>query len=106
MAKLVQDRPSSHAHKLVLETAVGMCHELYDTMMHDDHWYRYWKSANPGLNGVQLEKAFVKKNLDRLLPQARATMAGMLRTSNDESLKETIYEALVLDATLVRGRMN
>lgn len=102
----MSDRPSAHAHKLVKETAEAMAHELYDTMMKDDFWYNYWKKANPRIASQprQLELAFVRKNLSKLLPQARATLAQMLRDTHDESLKETIYEALLLDATLVRGR--
>lgn len=100
----VPNRPSSHAHYLVKETAEGMAHELYDHMMQDDKWYDFWKKKNPGLNSKQLEEVFVKRNLSILLPQARATLAQMLRGSEDGALKETIYEALLLDFTLVRGR--
>lgn len=104
----MNERPSAHAHKLVKETAEAMAHELYDTMMKDDFWYRYWKKSNPRIadQPKQLEMAFVRKNLPKLLPQARATLAQMLRTTPDEKLKETIYEALILDATLVRGRVS
>jgi hypothetical protein len=98
------NRPSSHAHFLVKETAEAMGHELYDTMMSDDVWYNLWKKKNPGLRPKELEELFVKNNISKLLPQARATLAQMLRNSHDERLKETIYEALTLDATLVRGR--
>lgn len=101
-----QERPSGHAHFLVKETAVAMAHELYDTMMQDNEWYRVWKLQNPGCNAKKLEKRFVDKNLARLLPQARATLAGMLRTTGDEAIQEQIYEALVLDGTLIRGRMH
>jgi|SRR5262245_43718880 len=97
-------RPSAHAHKLVHATAVAMAHELYDTMMHDNEWYRIWKLQNPELGAKELEERFVAKNLSRLLPQARATLAAMLRNPGNEHLKEEIYEALVLDATLIRGR--
>lgn len=102
---MVSNRPSSHAHWMVRDTAVAMAHELYDTMMSDDKWYRMWKFQNPGLTAKALEQAFVDKNLGILLPQARATLAKMLRTSTDTKTQEAIYEALTLDATLVRGRM-
>lgn len=97
-------RPTKHAHKLVHETAVAMAHELYDTMMQDDIWYGIWKQRNPGANKKKLEEVFVAKNLSGLLPQARATLAGMLRTTADETLRDQIYDALVLDATLLKGR--
>jgi hypothetical protein len=98
------NRPSSHAHFLIKETAEAMGHELYDTMMSDDLWYGLWKKKNPGLSRRALEELFVKNNLSKLLPQARATLAQMLRNSSDPVLKEQIYDALILDATLVRGR--
>lgn len=102
---LVQARPSSHAHYRVYETAVEMGHQLYDHMMMDNQWYAQWRAANPELKGQALEARFVAKNLRLLLPQARAAMAALLRTTNDEVMKEEIYEALCLDATLVKGRV-
>lgn len=111
MTKMIIDdgstaRPSSHAHKLVRETAVAMAHELYDTMMQDNQWYTTWKSANPDLveRPRQLEARFVAKNLARLLPQARATLAKMLTQTSDAALRDSIYEALCLDSSLLRGR--
>lgn len=81
-----------------------MAHELYDTMMQDNLWYDLWKKKNPGKNAKALEQAFVDKNLSLLLPQARATLAAMLRNTMDPKVEEEIYEALTLDATLIRGR--
>lgn len=100
----MSDRPSSHAHYLILETAEAMGHELYDTMMRDDWWYDYWKKQNPGLEGKELEERFVKRNLSKLLPQARAAVTRYMVECQDESLKQTMYEALLLDNTLIRGR--
>lgn len=97
-------RPSKHAHYLVKETAEAMARELYDTVMQNDFWYAYWKRQNPGLEGKALEDRFVQRNLARLLPQARATLAKMLAEPGDSVLKEQIYDALLKDATLVRGR--
>jgi hypothetical protein len=74
--------------------------------MMDNQRYKVWQRQNPGLNSKQLEQAFVDKNLAKLLPQARAVLAKMLETSPDEEMKQLIYEALILDATLVRGRVN
>jgi len=102
----VSNRPSSHVHKLVHQTAVEMAHQLYDHMMMDNRWYEQWKRANPGLSSRGLADRFVAKNLSKMVPQARATLAGMLRTCSDESIKEDIYEALLLDRTLIRGRGN
>lgn len=101
---MTTNRPSKHAHHLVHSTAVGMAHELYDTMMGDNEWYGQWKALNPGISPKGLEDRFVAKNLGLLVPQARAMLAHMLRTSVDDILKEQIYEALLLDNTLIRGR--
>jgi hypothetical protein len=81
-----------------------MAHELYDTMMQIDGFYAQWKGLNPELGPKALEAKFVRRNLGQLLPQARAALAAMLRTCPDPNLCETIYEALILDHTLIRGR--
>lgn len=99
-------RPSAHAHKVVLDMAIEMAHELYSTMMSDNQWYDHWKRANPRIakQPRQLEARFVQKNLALMLPQARAMLAGALSRTTDPALAETIYEALLLDNTLTRGR--
>jgi hypothetical protein len=97
-------KPQAHVHKLIAETAQGMAHELYDTMMSDNTWYSLWKSWHPDANAAQLEAAFVAKNWARLIPAARAILAGMLAQPINDVLKQTIYDALLLDNTLKRGR--
>jgi hypothetical protein len=92
------------AHKLVAETAMAMAHELYDTLMSDNLWYEAWTAQNPGLGPKALEARFCAKNQQRLLPGARATLAGLLREPIDPGQKEVIMEALLLDATLRVGR--
>lgn len=107
MNKSVRTGPgATHAHKLVRETAIGMCGELYDTMMQDNEWYATWKRANPRIADQprQLFAAFLARNLPRVISQARATLASMLTTTTDPELRESIYEALCLDNTLLRGR--
>jgi hypothetical protein len=100
-------RPSAHAHSLVHQTTVEMAHELYDTMMSDNAWYDLWKSQNPGLTPRGLADRFVARNLSKLLPQARAVLAGMLgNPMTDPATKDQIYAALTLDNTLLRGRGN
>lgn len=102
----MQHRPSSHVHWMVRDTAVAMAHELYDTMMLDNSWYKHWKDTHsPHYTAKRLEEAFVNKNLAQLIPQARAVLAKMLRDSSDPKVQESIYEALTLDATLIRGRV-
>jgi hypothetical protein len=95
----------AHCHKLLAETAKAMAHELYDTMMLDNEWYQIWKRRNQGKGARALELAFVAKNWGRLVPNARATLAEMLGNPLlDPALAEQIYDALLLDSTLVRGR--
>lgn len=95
----------AHAHPMIAQLANEMAHELYDTMMEDNLWYEMWKFQNTGITSAQaLESRFVRKNIEKLLPQARATLAGMLATNIPEELKEQIHNALVMDKTLVAKR--
>lgn len=104
MTILKPGQKTKHAHKLVVETANEMAHELYDTMMQDDKWYTHWKTQYPGVSAKGLEYRFVQRNLPRLIEGARVVLAGMLAGPAPQVLKDQIYEALVLDATLKRGR--
>jgi len=97
-------RPSKHVHKMVADTAKAMCHEVYDTLMQRDEWYALWKSQHPKLHGAALEEAFVRTHWGKYVDGARATLAAMLGRPIDESLKESIMDALMLDNTLLRGR--
>jgi hypothetical protein len=99
-------RPSAHAHRVIRDMAVDMAHQLYDTMMQDNEWYALWKRLHPRIADQprQLEAAFVRRNLARMLPQARAMVAGALAKTTDAELANSLYEALTLDATLTRGR--
>ena len=85
----------SHAHKLVAKTAMEMAQEVYE------------KSA--GRSNEFYEKypdreAYVTSCWALYLDAARATLAQLLTTNMEESLKEQIYDALIKDATLRRGR--
>lgn len=91
-------------HKLVLETARSMANSLFEVVMLNNEWYDGWKKARPGQSERALRAAFVAKHTVRLLPSARATLASMLTSTPDAALKEEIYEALCLDATLKQGR--
>lgn len=93
-----------HAHKLVAETARSMAHDVYDSLMRNDELFKEWKNLNPDATPKALETRFVNKIAAQLLPQARATLAGMLAQPYDEVTKAQIHEALILDATLMKGR--
>ena len=72
-------------------------------MENNEVWER-WQAQHPGFSRRHLELAFVKKYLAAFVAPARALMASRLVGAVDEGVKEAIYEALILDATLVRGR--
>jgi hypothetical protein len=97
-----------YGHKLVVDTAVQMAHELYDSMMMQNQWWEEWKRLNPGASRHTLEQRFVNKNLPLLVPQARAALAKCLQPGQvpglTERQKEEIAEALILDNQLVASR--
>lgn len=85
----------AHAHKLVAQTAKEMAQEVYEKNAgRSNDFYKEY----PDLNG------YVENCWALYLDAARATLAQLLTTNLDESLKEQIHEALVRDATLRRGR--
>lgn len=101
-------RQTIYGHKLVVDTAVQMAHELYDSMMMQNQWWEEWKQLNPDASRYTLEKRFVEKNLPLLVPQARAALAKCLAPGQAPGLterqKEEIAQALILDNQLVAAR--
>jgi hypothetical protein len=98
-------RPSKHCHRLIASTAMDMASELYEELMKDNEWYRRWKAKNPGASSKALFTRFVNKTWPTLIGDARAMLAQMLARPIDPKLKETIEDALLLDNTLLRGRL-
>jgi hypothetical protein len=85
----------AHAHKLVAKTAMEMAQEVYE--------------KNAGRSNAFYEKypdreAYVTSCWALYLDAARATLAQLLSTNIEETLKEQIHEALIKDASLRRGR--
>lgn len=94
-----------HCHKLVWATAVEMAGELYDLAMRDNRVYARWKAVCPELTPVVAEIKFIELLAPQMIADARTTLAGMLgRPDVPEKQKELIYDALIRDATLQRGR--
>jgi len=93
------------AHRLVAETAIAMAHELYDALMQNNDWWKRWREWHSGASRSEMEKDFVRRNAAQMLPKARAVLAAMLAQPIDENLKESIIDALTLDATLRQGRL-
>lgn len=100
------ERRASHVHKQVAEVAKALCGDLYERIMGDNVYFDAWKKQNEGCTSIELERRFIAKNWPRCIPTARATMALMLRGPYDDAMKAQISEALILDATLMRGRAN
>lgn len=93
-----------HAHRTVAEQANELCNVLYDELMSNNTLRNAWRAQHPGMAERGLRRAFLRRNIAKCLPAARATLAGMLTLPIDEDLKESILEALILDKTLVAGR--
>lgn len=93
-----------HCHYFIARTAQGMARELYEIAMRDNNIYKEWKAQCPELTPEILEDKFVLLLWPKLIEQARATLAKMLRTIDNDTLKNQIHDALVLDASLRRGR--
>jgi len=85
----------AHAHKMVAETAKKMAEEIYEKNAgrSNEFYAKYPDLA-----------AYVAECWPLYLEPARATLAQLLTTNLEESLKEQIHEALIKDATLRRGR--
>jgi hypothetical protein len=85
----------AHVHRLIAETAEGMAQEVYET----------WASrSNEFYAKYPDRKAYVRECWPLYIDAARATLAQMLGSNIDETLKKQIHEALIRDATLRRGR--
>ncbi len=85
-----------HCHKLVAETAKQMAGAVYEEMARKNN---EWYSQNPDM------RAYVDRSWGFFVEDARRVLANMLgQRTISESEKENIYEALILDKSLVRGR--
>lgn len=97
----------AHAHKMVAETAKGMAQEVWDRIMTErgDIFDRF-RAAHPECATTQqLADLFTGRLWPTMLGEARATLALMLRNPHiDDLQKAAIYDALLLDHTLIVGR--
>ncbi len=97
-------RKALHAHEVVFVQAQELAGSAYAALMGVDEVYAAWKAVHPGFSARHLELAFLRRFSFRFVPAARAMLAARLQAPIDDGAKEAIYNALVLDATLVRGR--
>lgn len=93
-----------HAHFLVRKTAIEMAESIYEDLMTDNTIYANWKALCPDLTPRKLQSQFIALMAPKLIEQARATLANMLGTNIPQSLKDQIFDALIKDAALIRGR--
>lgn len=103
---MTKPQSSAHVHKMIAKVATEMAHQVYADLMTRDDWYRDWRELNPGHNSKHLEERWVSAHWGQFIDGARATLASMLSGPYDSALLEPIAEALILDATLVRGRLS
>jgi len=86
---------ASYCHKMIKETAKAMASEAYESRAsHDNHFYVVWPRRNE----------FVRKMWPHFVETARHTLAQLLTTNLDTTLKDHIAEALIEDNALRRGR--
>jgi hypothetical protein len=96
-----------HAHKLIAELCEQMANQVFDeAMKKNNDLYRQVCESNPGKAEYELRRIFVRWMAPRLVGDARATLAGMLPTLRDPVLQNKIYDALLADNVLRRGRGN
>lgn len=95
-----------HAHNMVASVAVNAAYESYEVLMANNQLFSAWKAKHPGASAKGLALAYVKRYAESHIPIARATLAALLTSPTiSEDYKESIVEALALDASLQRGRM-
>lgn len=105
MTNLVKPPAKIVAHELVARTAEEMAAAVFEEAMRlDNQLYRDFRSQHPGKSTSFLQRAYVKYAAPLMISSARATLAKMLRTTNDEDTKKLIYDALLKDASLTLGR--
>lgn len=99
----------AHCHWQVKDVAIELAKEVYEVAMSNNQFRADFKELY-GRDGSALEAEliakFVEINWPALVPQARSTLAAMLRGPYDDAMKEKIMEALSLDSQLIRGRAN
>lgn len=97
----------AHCHVEVKKVAEGMAQALFEELMLRNEIFAQFKAQHAGLTTKQMETKFVAHLWPQLIEQARATLAGMLKSpAFSDDAKEEIMDILVKDATLVRGRKN
>jgi len=93
-----------HAHEAVANQAKELCLAAYEALMAENGIWEAWRTSHPGFSRRHLELAFMRTFMFWFVPAARAMMAARLQGPLDDATKDALYEALLLDGTLMRGR--
>lgn len=105
-SRLERKRPRSfNCHPLIRATAVEMAASLYADLMRDNSRYTDWKTQCPELTPERLEILFIEAMVPKLLERARATLLQILHAPGNPALKPAIYDAIIKDNALRRGRI-
>lgn len=91
-------------HWLIAKTAREMAGEMFEHLMKNNGWFERFKRHRPGKTTPQLEREFVSTQWGRFTADARATLAQILQTTIDDSLKAQIMDALIKDHSIRQGR--
>lgn len=84
-------------HELLASVAKAIAGKMYDSFASDNEFYKLWPDV----------KEYIALEWGRFVPEARRALAmrlGAKDASNEE--KEQIYEALALDRSLPKGRID
>jgi hypothetical protein len=85
-----------HCHRMIKDVAVEIANAMYDKLCVNNNFYAKYPDR----------EKYVDASWHLFVLEARATLAKLLARPIDESLKESITEALIRDNTLQRGRQN
>lgn len=80
----------TYTHHLIAKTAMGIAAAAYESMAHDNVFYKLHPS----------QKGFVETYWSGFLRQAKTQLAGMLRGDYPDSLKAEIMDALTKDKSI------
>lgn len=98
--------PGLTAHRLVMEVAVGLAHELYEEVARNNATYRALRASGQ-ISDAASRLVFVERMAPRLLEDARQALADLL-TQPDKVVsrkqKDEIADALILDTDLRANR--
>jgi len=81
---------------MIKEVALEIANAMYERLCHNNNFYARYPDR----------EKYVEASWHLFILEARATLAKLLTRPIDESLKESITEALIRDNTLQRGRKN